>query len=78
MISKSKLYLLIIGFLFTLVFYYKKIMKNFSDNGEESEEDTDNALAKALANITKDTTAPKLREIKKSLRNEVLRLVMFQ
>ena len=38
-------------------------------DGEESEEDTDNALAKALANITKDTTAPKLREIKKSLRN---------
>ena len=53
-------------------------MKKFSDNGEESEEDTDNALAKALANITKDTTAPKLREIKKSLRNEVLRLVLLQ
>ena len=59
-------------------FLLQKNHENFSDNGEESEEDTDNALAKALANITKDTTAPKLREIKKSLRNEVLRLVMFQ
>ena len=56
----------------------QEFMKKLSDNGEESEEDTDNALAKALANITKDTTAPKLREIKKSLRNEVLRLVLLQ
>ena len=52
-------------------------MKNFSDNGEESEEDTDNALAKALANM-QDTNAPKLREIKKSLRNVVSRLALFQ
>ena len=44
-------------------------MKKFSDeNGEESEEDTDNALLNALAN------APKLREIKKSLRNELSRV----
>ena len=56
----------------------KNSWKISSDNGEESEEDTDNALAKALENLTKDTTAPKLREIKKSLRNEVLCLVMFQ